>query len=123
MGGRALEPITVDAVQAALQVYVGKPVYLHLETTNGAYAAESWDGTKNLSASAFIRNARVEITRAALAGNGPFRAGLQMELGWIYAEGLTDWEVDGKGRLLMAGHDKEGRLAVALELSPEPFAQ
>jgi len=41
--------------------------------------------------------------------------------GWIYAEGLTDYEVDAAGRLLLAGHDGDGRLAIALELSLEPF--
>lgn len=41
--------------------------------------------------------------------------------GWIYAQGLTDFEVDAKGRLLLAGHDEEGRLAVSLQLSRTPF--
>lgn len=44
-----------------------------------------------------------------------------MDIGWIYAEGLTDYEIDGQGRLLMAGHDEEGRLAVALQLSRTPW--
>ncbi|HEY8449809.1 MAG TPA: DUF1806 family protein, partial [Bacillota bacterium] len=50
-----------------------------------------------------------------------FRVGLELDGGWVVAEGLTDWEVDAQGRLLLAGHDGEGRLTVAFELSREPF--
>ncbi len=45
----------------------------------------------------------------------------EMDHGWVYAEGITHWEVDDKERLLLAGHDNQGRLAVALELSLTPF--
>lgn len=115
-----MKPIVLEEVQTALNEYVGKSVYLHLETTNGAYAAESPD-KKAMAVCAYVRNAAVRFSRAVIAGTGPYRAGLQMEHGWIYAEGLTDWEVDPEGRLLLAGHDAEGRLAVALELSQTPF--
>jgi hypothetical protein len=116
-----VKPINPSEVQAALQRFVGRPVYLHLETTNGAYAGERTISQEAMAVCAFVRNAQVRIERATLAGSGPFRAGLQIEHGWIFAEGLTDWELDGEGRLLLAGHDPEGRLAVALELSPTPF--
>ncbi|HYF92008.1 MAG TPA: YojF family protein [Symbiobacteriaceae bacterium] len=117
-----MKPIALSEVQAALQPYVDREVYLHLETTNGAYAAENLQGqAPTMAVCAYIRNARVRFHRAVIAGAGPFRAGLQMEIGWIYAEGLTDWEIDEHGRLLLAGHDVEGRLAVALELSFTPF--
>lgn len=33
-----LQPITEEAVQALLDEYANQPVYLHVETTNGAYA-------------------------------------------------------------------------------------
>ncbi|MGE5674711.1 MAG: YojF family protein [Mycobacterium leprae] len=108
-----MKPINPTEVQAALQGFVDQSVYVHLETTTGAYAATP--------VSAFIRNASVRFSRATLAGTGPYRAGLQMSNGWIYAEGLTDWEVTPESRLLMAGHDAEGRLAIALELSLTPF--
>jgi hypothetical protein len=108
-----LQPIVPAEVEAGLQALAGRPVYLHLETTAGAY-------TEN-AVGVFIRNARVRYGRAAVRGEGPFRAGLQLEDGWLYAEGLTEWEVDGQGRLLLAGRDQEDRLAVALELSPAPF--
>lgn len=108
-----MQPISPDAVEAALQPFVGHTVYLHLETTSGAYTEGGFG--------AFIRNVGVRFDRAHLKGSGPYRAGLHLEQGWVYAEGLTDWEVDADGRLLLAGHDKEGRLGVALELSLTPF--
>ncbi|HEY8347587.1 MAG TPA: YojF family protein [Symbiobacteriaceae bacterium] len=116
-----MQPIDLAQTQAALAAFVNQDVYLHLETTNGAYAAEGRDGVKTMAVCAYIRNAVVRFHRAVLAGTGPYRAGLQMENGWIYAEGLTHWEVDEEGRLLLAGHDERGRLAVALELSRTPF--
>lgn len=117
-----MEPIVLTQVQAELQKYVGRDVFLHLETTNGAYAAEGLtNGTKAMAVCAYVRNAVVRFDRATLAGTGPYRAGLQMAQGWIYAEGLTDWEINSEGRLLLAGHDEMGRLAVALQLSLTPF--
>ena len=44
-----------------------------------------------------------------------------MNIGWIYAEGLTHFEVDEQDRLLLAGHDYKGKLAVALQISKKPF--
>jgi hypothetical protein len=108
-----VQPIDIHALEAALQAFVGQVVYLHLETTNGAYSEANYN--------AFIRNGKILIRRAQVKGEGPFRVGLMIEDGWVYAAGLTDWEVDPQGRLLMAGHDKEGRLTVALELSRTPF--
>lgn len=120
-GGLSVRPIVREEVQAALQPYVQQDVYVHLETTNGAYAAENQRGPRTMAVTAYIRNAAVRLTRATMAGTGPYRAGLQMEQGWIYAEGLTDWEIDEQGRLLLAGHDADGRLAIALQLSKTPF--
>lgn len=115
-----MEPIRLDSVQAALQLFVDKDVYLHLETTNGAYAALREQ--KSMAVCAYIRNGKVRFHRAQATGYGPYRVGLQMQDGWIYAEGLTDFEVDREGRLLLAGHDAEGALVVALQLSTTPFA-
>jgi hypothetical protein len=116
-----MEPIQKEQVQPILESFLGGKVYVHLETTNGAYAATGSFGQKQMAVCAFIRNGEVELSRAQLAGEGPFRAGLQINGGWIYAEGLTDWELDGE-RLLMAGHDDGGRMAICLELSRTPFA-
>ena len=115
-----MTPIAARELQLELQKFIDREVYLHLETTNGAYAGEGLTGPKRMNVGAFIRNARVCFHRAVVAGEGPYRIGLQMQHGWIYAEGLTHWEVDEQDRLLTAGFN-EGRLAVALEISNTPF--
>ncbi len=112
-------PIDKSAVQAALDRFLNREVYLHLETTNGAYAVHFHES--KMTVGAYIRNGRISFSRGLIAGDGPYRVGLKLELGWVYAEGLTDFEVDKEDRLLLAGHDEMGRLAVALELSASPF--
>jgi hypothetical protein len=114
-----MQPIQPQEVQSVLEQMFGKEMYLHLETTNGAYANHNNDAV--LTVGAYIRNGKVTFTSGKITGNGPFRIGLKMELGWIYAEGLTHFELDSQRRLLLAGHDQEGRLAVSLQLSPSPF--
>lgn len=115
-----MKPIEVTQVQAMLNTLANQDVYIHLETTNGAYAAHFGEATTPVGA--YIRNAQVVYTRGTIVGTGPYRVGLKMAMGWVYAEGLTDWEVDEQERLLLAGHDQQGRLAVALELSRTPFS-
>ena len=114
-----LKPIEKEAVQKLIDGFANQNVYIHLETTNGAYAVHS--GARKTSAGAFIRNALVTFTEGKIVGNDPYRVGLKMDIGWIYAEGLTDWELDEMDRLLLAGHDEEGKLAVALQISKTPF--
>ncbi len=114
-----MNPIDKSLVQAALDSFLNREVYLHLETTNGAYAVHSKES--NMTVGAYIRNGRICFKRGIITGDGPYRVGLKMELGWVYAEGLTDFELEQEGQLLLAGHDQEGRLAVALELSLSPF--
>jgi hypothetical protein len=115
-----MEPIAMDKVQAELDKFLNKEVYVHLETTNGAYASHFDDKAYNVGA--FIRNAKVTYKHAKIVGVGnAFRVGLKLDLGWVYAEGLSQFEIDDQQRLLMAGHDREGRLMVALEISETPF--
>ncbi|KSU80938.1 Protein of unknown function [Fictibacillus enclensis] len=115
-----MQPITLDTVQNEIDKFLNQDVYLHLETTNGAYASHF--NQSFFSVGAYIRNAKVKIERGIITGDkAPYRAGLKIELGWVYAEGLTHWEVNEDGQLLLAGHDAEGKLAVALQLSPHPF--
>ena len=114
-----MNSIDKSIVQLALDSFLNREVYLHLETTNGAYAAHRQES--NMTVGAYIRNGRIRFERGIITGDGPYRVGLKMQLGWVYAEGLTDFEIDQVGRLLLAGHDQEGRLAVALELSLSPF--
>lgn len=114
-----MNPIEKSIVQPALDSFLNREVYLHLETTNGAYAVHSQQS--NMAVGAYIRNGRISFSRGIITGEGPYRVGLKMALGWVYAEGLTDFEMEQDGQLLLAGHDQEGRLAVALELSLSPF--
>jgi LmbE family N-acetylglucosaminyl deacetylase len=109
-----LQPISPPDVEPALRRFVDGPVYLHLETTAGAYTEGGFG--------AFARNVRVRLRRARVAGeDGRFRAGMETEEGWVYVEGLTHWELDDAGRLLLAGYDAEGRVTAVCELSPSPF--
>jgi Protein of unknown function (DUF1806) len=114
-----LESVDIKKVQELINSFANKDVYIHLETTNGAYA--SHHNQAFFSAGAYIRNALVTYELGKITGNGPFRVGLKINLGWVYAEGITHYEVDEQGRLLMAGHDYNGKLAVALEISETPF--
>lgn len=114
-----MEPINQSLVQRALNSFLNRDVYLHLETTNGAYAVHRQES--NMTVGAYIRNGQICFERGVISGDGPYRVGLKMEIGWVYAEGLTDFEIDQDNRLLLAGHDQDGRLAVALELSLSPF--
>lgn len=115
-----MKPIKINEVQEKLERFVNKKVYVHVETTNGAYASHFNDKAYNVGA--YVRNANVTFSQAKIVGDGKvFRAGLKMEMGWIYAEGLTDWTIEDEAKLLLAGHDREGRLMVALQISETPF--
>ncbi|MFC0525475.1 YojF family protein [Pontibacillus salicampi] len=116
-----MEIIQIDKAQNALNELANKDVYVHLETTNGAYASHFNANAYNVGA--FIRNAKLQYEHAKIVGKDDksYRVGLKMDHGWVYAEGLTHFEVDADKRLLMAGHDAEGRLMVALQISETPF--
>ncbi|UOQ45838.1 YojF family protein [Halobacillus salinarum] len=113
--------IEQEKVQTKIDELADKQVYIHLETTNGAYASHFDEEAYNVGA--FIRNARVSYQHGKIVSTGgSFRVGLKLDIGWVYAEGVTDYEIDDNDRLLMAGHDREGRLMVALEISETPFS-
>ncbi|PYI51805.1 YojF family protein [Paenibacillus flagellatus] len=116
-----MEPITPQDVQRVLEALKDRDLHLHLEMTTGAYASHL-DSAK-FTASTFMTNAIVRYTRGTIAGSGPYRVGLKTtNNGWVYSEGLTHWEYDAGGeRLLLAGHDAEGKLVVGLQLGREPF--
>jgi len=93
-------------VQTALEAFLAQAVYIHSEATSFV----------------FVRNFRVNITESFIAGDGPYRVALRFDgHGWLRMEGLTHYEVDTNGRLLLAGYDEKGRMNVALELGKEPF--
>jgi hypothetical protein len=114
-----LEPIKPSDVQARLDRLKNQDLYIHLESTTGAYAAHL-DSSKH-PASTFITNARIRYAHGLISGNGPYRVGLKTQTGWVYAEGLTHCEETETERLILAGHDSQGKLVVAFQLSPQPF--
>lgn len=115
-----MKEVLVEELQSLLNSFSNKDVYIHLETTNGAYATHFDD--KVFNAGAFIRNVKIRYELGKIVADSPHRVGLKMEYGWVYAQGITHFELDEKGRLLMAGLDYTGKLAVALEISETPFA-
>lgn len=114
-----MKPINPVEVELAIQHLQEQELYIHLEMTTGAYAAH-WDSSKHPAAT-FITNARIRYAQGSVAGNGPYRVGLKMEHGWVYSEGLTHWNGEDPDRLIMAGHDAQGKLVVALQLGKKPF--
>jgi len=115
-----MEPIHIEKVQKLLDQLTNKEVYVHLETTTGAYSSLFNETSHNVGA--FIRNAKVKFSQAKIVGyDHVYRVGLKMEAGWIYAEGLTDWTLHEENQLLLAGHDEQGRLMVALQISETLF--
>lgn len=116
-----MKPIEPMTIQRQLDLWVDTPLYVHLETTNGAYASHKNAGMH--SAGAFFRNAEIRYERAKITGEGPYRAGIETSSGWLYAEGLTDSSMPDDNTLLLAGHDDDGKLAIALQLSKYPFSK
>ncbi|MEV5026516.1 YojF family protein [Paenibacillus sp. LPE1-1-1.1] len=114
-----MQLIHAENVQHRIDSLKEQELYVHLEMTTGAYAAHL-DSTKHPAAN-FITNAMIRYSHGSIAGNGPYRVGLKMKHGWIYTEGLTHWEENETDRLLLAGHDSQGKLIVSLQLSREPF--
>lgn len=116
-----MKPIEIKKVQDKLDDFKDKDVYVHVETTNGAYASHF--GNNGVNVGAYIRNAKVSFNQAKIIQDGSiYRVGLKLEMGWIYAEGLTDWTMYEEEKLLLAGHDPDGRLMVALQISETPFS-
>lgn len=107
-------------IQRRLNELQDQDLYIHLEMTTGAYASHM-DSSKHPSAT-FISNAQIRYSTGSISEKSPFfRVGLKMEQGWVYSEGLTHYEDSEQERLLLAGHDAQGKLVVALQLSKEPF--
>lgn len=117
-----LEEIDYDKVQTLLSSYEHKPVYIHVETTNGAYATHF--DQRVFNAGTFLRNIQVTYEHAQLKGGNkdPYRVGLKLkDNGWVYVQGLTHFEVNENDEFLLAGFNYEGQLAAALEISTTPF--
>ena len=115
-----MKEVNTQELQELLNSFANKDVYIHLETTNGSYATHY--NEQFFNAGAFIRNVKLRYELGKVVSDSPHRVGLKMEHGWVYAQGITHFELDEYGRLLMAGLDYSGKLAVALEISETPFA-
>jgi hypothetical protein len=115
-----MKEVNTQVLQELLNSFANKDVYIHLETTNGSYATHY--NEQFFNAGAFIRNVKLRYELAKVVDDAPHRVGLKMEHGWVYAQGITHFELDDQGRLLMAGLDFSGKLAIALEISESPFA-
>lgn len=118
-----MKAIEIDAVQKEIDRLKGRNVYVHVETTSGAYASHFGDDVFNVGA--YVRNARVKYTEGKIVKGDAhsYRVGLKLEFGWIFVEGLTDWEIYKDNQLLLSGLDDDGRLMVGLQISEEPFGE
>lgn len=116
-----MKQIDRQKVQRWLDHFINKDVYVHAETTNGAYASSH--GRDGVNVGVYLRNIQVTFTQAKIItnNNDSYRVGLKTALGWLYTEGLTDWTIHDEDMLLLAGHDPEGRVRVALQISERPF--
>lgn len=114
-----MQLINQSVIQDRIDQLKDQDLYIHLEMTTGAYAAHL-DRSKHPAAT-FITNAVIRYSHGSISGNGPYRVGLKMAQGWVYSEGLTHFEENETDRLIMAGHDSQGKLIVSLQLSREPF--
>ncbi|GIO85819.1 hypothetical protein J25TS5_27510 [Paenibacillus faecis] len=103
-----MKKIDLAQVQHELRAFVGEAVYVHSEATSYV----------------FVRNFKIRLDEAFIAGGHPYRAALRFDgHGWLRMEALTHYEVDEQGRLLLAGFDDRGRMDVALHLGKEPFPE
>ncbi|MGG6314594.1 DUF1806 family protein [Paenibacillus macerans] len=103
-----MKPIDKKQAEVLLKAFAGSEVYLHSEATSYM----------------FVRNFKVRLTEAFIAGDGPYRIALRFDgHGWLRMEGLTHAELDEQGRLLLEGFDDRGRMDVALHLGKEPFPE
>jgi len=112
-------PIQKESIQAQIDQLTNIPLYIHLELTTGAYASH-FDKSKHPAAN-FIRNAMITFHHGVIEGVGPYRVGLKMDHGWVYAEGLTHMDASDHERLILSGMNNEGKLVVAFQLSKQPF--
>lgn len=108
-----------DQVQKRLNALKDIELYIHMEMTMGAYTSHR-DSSVH-PASNFIKNAKISFEHGSISEKSPYRIGLKLDGGWVYAEGMTHWDESDTERLVLSGNDKDGKLIAALQLSKEPF--
>lgn len=114
-----MQPINREEIQRRLDALKDTDLYIHLEMTMGVYTAHRDHSIH--PASNFIKNVTIRYTHGVISDSNPYRIGLKLNGGWVYAEGLTHWDASETDRLILSGNDPDGKLIVALQLSREPF--
>ncbi|MHA0856108.1 YojF family protein [Paenibacillus sp. CMAA1364] len=114
-----MELINRADVQLFIDQFKDHYLYIHLEMTTGAYASHN-DQSK-FTASTFMSNGMIRYSLGSIEGAGSYRVGLKLDKGWVYSQGLTHWDANDTERLILAGHDNDGKLVVSLQLSKQPF--
>lgn len=114
-----MQLINREEVKRRIDALKDTNLYIHMEMTMGAYTSHKDQSVH--PASNFIKNVVIKYEHGTLSESSPYRVGLKLDGGWVYAEGMTHWEETETKRLILSGNDTEGRLITALQLSTEPF--
>lgn len=114
-----MELINREKVQHRIEKFTDKEVYLHMEMTMGVYTSHKDENIH--PASNFIKNVVIKYSHGMITDSSPYRIGLKLDGGWVYAEGMTHWDETDKERLILSGNDKDGRLISAFQISEKPF--
>ncbi len=114
-----MQIIDREKVQKRIDDLVNIDLYIHMEMTMGAYTSHRDQSVH--PASNFIKNAKIQFEHGMISDSSPFRVGLKMSGGWVYAEGMTHWDENNEDQLVISGNDKDGKLIAALQLSRNPF--
>jgi len=111
--------INREKVNERLNAFKNTDVYLHMEMTMGAYTSHRDQSVH--PASNFIKNVMIKYEHGLLSEGPPYRVGLKLGEGWVYAEGMTHWDETDNERIVIAGNDKDGKLIASLQISKTPF--
>lgn len=114
-----MQLIDRNKVQTRIDALRDIELYIHMEMTMGAYTSHRDQSVH--PASNFIKNAKITFEHGMISESSPYRIGLKINGGWVYAEGMTHWDEEDIDRLIISGNTKDGKLIAALQLSKEPF--
>lgn len=101
-----MELLQKEVVLEALQQFIGKHAYMHVEVNPGAY----------------LRNSKVQISSVYVLGDNPYRIFLQFDGGQalLQMDNVTHMLVT-QDIVIATGYDEYGRLARTIEISLTPF--
>lgn len=102
-----MKTLSVLDAKTWLSQRLGLEVFLHMEVNPEAY----------------IRNASVQLLKADILGDGPYRVHLQWEspAGILTINDISDM-VEDDGVLVFTGYDSQTRIAQTLCLSQQPLS-